>query len=97
MVHSRSTRFIPRLWTNDTAVISDGTRARGRRPPLLRGVRDLHHRLADVGPGEQAVQRVDGVLEADPAAGKALIAKLSKDKDEQVKKHAIEAGSPKKN
>ncbi len=34
---------------------------------------------------------MDGVLKGDPAAGKALLAKLSKDKDEYVKKRAVEA------
>ena len=59
---------------------------------------NTRHVAADAKSGSTARNyALDGVLEADPAAGKALIAKLSKDKDEQVKKHAIEAGSPKKN
>ncbi|MEO7331980.1 MAG: hypothetical protein ABI193_25610, partial [Minicystis sp.] len=39
------------------------------------------------------IYAMDGVVRGDPAAGKALVAKLSKDKDEYVKKHAIEAAA----
>jgi hypothetical protein len=38
---------------------------------------------------------IEGVLKGDPAAGKALLAKLSKDKNERVKKFALEAATKK--